>query len=44
MSGNFIANEHAETICARMDELKSKSQDELRQIYKDKLRQPTEEI
>ena len=43
MSGNFIANEDAEKICARIDELKSKSQDELRQIYKDKLRQPTEE-
>ena len=43
MSGNYIANEHAERICSRMDELKTKTQDELRQIYKDKLRQPTEE-
>ncbi len=43
MSGNYIANEDAARISARMDELKAKSQDELRQIYKEKLRQPTEE-
>ena len=43
MSGNFIANKDAEKICSRIDELKTKSQDELRQIYKEKLRQPTEE-
>ena len=43
MSGNYIANEHAARICSRIDELKAKTQDELRQIYKEKLRQPTED-
>ena len=42
MSGNFIANNRAKHISMRIDELKTKSKDELRQIYKEKLRQPSE--
>jgi hypothetical protein len=41
-SGNFIATVDAERISARLDELKGRTPDELRQIYKEKLRQPTE--
>ena len=43
MSGNYVANEDAARICSRIDELKTKTQDELRQIYKEKMRQPAEE-
>lgn len=43
MSGNYISNEDAEKMCDRIDQLRNCSADELRKIYKDKLRQPTEE-
>lgn len=42
-SGNYITTVDADRISARLDDLKGRSPDELRQIYKEKLRQPTEE-
>ena len=42
MSGNYIAQEDANKMCSRIDELRDCTADELRVIYKNKLRQPTE--
>lgn len=42
-SGNFIKTEDAERISSRLDDLNGRTPDELRKIYKEKLRQPTEE-
>ncbi len=43
MSGNYIAQEDAQKMCSRIDELRNYSSEELRKVYKEKLRQPTEE-
>lgn len=42
MSGNYIAREDAVKMRNRIDELRDCSPEELRMIYKEKLRQPTE--
>ena len=42
-SGNFISKHDAVRIASRLDDLKGRSQEELRKIYKEKLREPTEE-
>lgn len=43
ISGNFIPNDQAVMIRQRLDELRDCDANELRQIYREKLRQPTEE-
>lgn len=43
ISGNYIPQEQAEQMSLRLHELQGRSKEELRQIYKDKLRQPAEE-
>ena len=40
MSGNYIAREDAQKMCSRIDELRDCTPEELRKIYKEKLRNP----
>lgn len=41
-SGNFISTQDAERISSRLDEFKGRTPEELRKIYKERLRQPTD--
>ena len=43
ISGNYISQDQAQKISERMLDLQGRSQEELRQLYKEKLRQPAEE-
>lgn len=43
ISGNYISQDQAQRITERMLDLQGRSQEELRQLYKEKLRQPAEE-
>ena len=43
ISGNYIAEDEAEKMQQRVGELEGCSQEELRQIYKEKLQEPAEE-
>ena len=43
LAGNFVTNEEATDLSLRIDELANSSSDELRAMYRQKLRQPSEE-
>lgn len=43
ISGNYIPREQAEQMSDRLSDLQGRSKDELRKIYKEKLRQPSEQ-
>ena len=43
ISGNFVPSARAQMIRSRMDELQTKTREELRHIYMEKLRQPSDD-
>jgi hypothetical protein len=43
MSGNYVAKDEANDLVNRVNELNDKSPDELRALYREKLRQPPHE-
>ena len=43
MAGNFVTAEEADALAERINTLANSSADELRQMYRDKLRQPVEQ-
>ena len=43
MAGNFVSDEEAETLASRIGALANSSADELREMYRNKLREPAEE-
>lgn len=42
LAGNFVSAEEAETLSTRINELQSSTSEELRMLYREKLREPTE--